>query len=654
MKKILLVLIVLPITLSLFGCSKRVNKVKSSDDLYIRKIENIDDDFIMGMDASSVISLEQSGVKYYDYDGNEEDVFKVLASSGINHIRVRVWNDPYDSNGNGYGGGNCDIEKAIEIGKRASKYGMKLIVDFHYSDFWADPSKQMVPKAWKDLQIEDKAKALYEYTKDSLKQLKKNGVDVGMVQMGNETNNGLAGEKVWMNIIFHLMTSSSKAIREVYPKALIAVHFANPENYDSYLSYAKKLAYYNLDYDVFASSYYPYWHGTLDNLTKLLSEIAETYNKKVMVMETSYAYTGEDLDFFGNTIGDGAAVIKDYPYTIQGQTNHVLNVIDAIANKTTNGIGVCYWEGTWIPVGTSSFEENSLLWEKYGSGWASSYASEYDPKDAGKYYGGCAVDNQAFFDPSGHPLESLKLFELCKKGNEIELYPDAIEDINISFDLNDDIVLPNKVNAIMADNTKQEIDVVWDDFDSEYMKSHGVNKYTIYGNAGGKKACAYVSMIKYNYLNNYSFEEDDHLTKVPKAWDLIEVKNAKQLYVEEKSTDSIDGIKHYHFWSDEENSIEFYLEQEVKDLKEGTYRFEISIMGGDAGEQEIYAYVKLDDKIINSSPLSITSYNNWSNNSVTFDYDGNQKLTVGIYVKCQGSGNGAWGKIDNALLNSEN
>ena len=165
MKKILLVLIVLPITLSLFGCSKRVNKVKSSDDLYIRKIENIDDDFIMGMDASSVISLEQSGVKYYDYDGNEEDVFKVLASSGINHIRVRVWNDPYDSNGNGYGGGNCDIEKAIEIGKRASKYGMKLIVDFHYSDFWADPSKQMVPKAWKDLQIEDKAKALYEYTK---------------------------------------------------------------------------------------------------------------------------------------------------------------------------------------------------------------------------------------------------------------------------------------------------------------------------------------------------------------------------------------------------------------------------------------------------------------------------------------------------------
>lgn len=656
MKKMLLVLLIMLITISLFSCKtkEKVQKVKSSEKIYVSKIENVDDDFILGMDASSVISLEDAGVKYYDYDGNEADVFKTLASSGINHIRVRVWNDPYDSEGNGYGGGNNDIDKAIEIGKRASKYGMKLIVDFHYSDFWADPGKQMVPKAWKDLEIEDKANALYEYTKESLNKLKKAKVDVGMVQIGNETNNGLAGEKIWMNIIFHLMTASSKAIREIYPKALIAVHFANPENYDSYLDYAKKLEYYNLDYDVFASSYYPYWHGSLDNLAKLLSEISTTYNKKVMVMETSYAYRGDDTDFFGNTIGDGAAVVKDYPYTVQGQTNHVLNVIDTIANKTNNGIGVCYWEGTWITVGQNSYEDNFLLWEKYGSGWASSYAKEYDPKDAGKYYGGCAVDNQAFFDENGHPLESLKLFELCKIGNEIELYPDAIEDLNLSFDLNDDIVLPDKVNAIMADNSKQEIDVIWDNIDKEYMKSHGVNKYEIYGNAGGKKATAYVSMIKYNYLNNHSFEEDNNGTMIPKEWNLIDNKNAKQLYVEEKATDSIDGSKHYHFWSDQENSIEFYLEQEVKDLKAGTYIFDISIMGGDSGNQEIYSYVKENDVITNKANLNISSYNVWDNNPLQFDYDGNKNLKVGIYVKCQGSGNGAWGKIDNALLNREN
>ena len=119
-----------------------------SNSLFVRKVDNIGDDFIMGMDASSVIAQEASGVKYYDYNGEEEDVFKVLSDSGINYIRVRIWNDQFNENGKGYGGGNCDINTAIQIGKRATKYKMKLLVNFHYSDFWADPAKQQAPKAW--------------------------------------------------------------------------------------------------------------------------------------------------------------------------------------------------------------------------------------------------------------------------------------------------------------------------------------------------------------------------------------------------------------------------------------------------------------------------------------------------------------------------
>ena len=149
------------------GCSGKTPKPKkfvrpdvTSDTLYVKKVENLPDDFIMGMDASSVISLENSGVKYYDFDGNEADVFKTLSENGINTIRVRVWNKPFDAQGNGFGGGNCDINTAIEIGKRATKYGMNLMVDFHYSDFWADPSKQMVPIAWSDMDIDEKSEAL--------------------------------------------------------------------------------------------------------------------------------------------------------------------------------------------------------------------------------------------------------------------------------------------------------------------------------------------------------------------------------------------------------------------------------------------------------------------------------------------------------------
>ena len=123
-------------------------KTVTSDTLYVEKVENLSEDFILGMDASCVPALEAGGVKYYDHDGAHKNVYEILSDNGINYIRVRVWNDPFDAEGNGYGGGNCDIENAVIIGKSATEFGMKLLVNFHYSDFWADPAKQMVPKAW--------------------------------------------------------------------------------------------------------------------------------------------------------------------------------------------------------------------------------------------------------------------------------------------------------------------------------------------------------------------------------------------------------------------------------------------------------------------------------------------------------------------------
>lgn len=110
------------------------------------------------VDVSSYLSLKNSGVKYYDYDGNElgnVEYFIFLKSCGVNYIRLRVWNDPYDSDGNGYGGGNNDLASAITMGKWASEAGLKVLIDFHYSDFWADPAKQKSPKAWAEYSFED-------------------------------------------------------------------------------------------------------------------------------------------------------------------------------------------------------------------------------------------------------------------------------------------------------------------------------------------------------------------------------------------------------------------------------------------------------------------------------------------------------------------
>ncbi len=674
-KKIMFSITSFLLPLSLVSCNKvKLDYQDSSETLHVSKIENLSEDFIMGMDASSVISLENAGVKYYNFNGEEQDVFKTLAESGINYIRVRVWNNPFDEEGNGYGGGNCDINTALEIGKRATKYGMKLLVNFHYSDFWADPAKQMCPKDWVGLTIDEKAEALYNYTYSSLNLLKENKVDVGMVQIGNETNGKMSGETKWLNIA-KLMVSGSRATREVFPKALVAVHFANPEKITNYYDYASKLDYYEkqsgLDkplYDVFASSYYPFWHGTLDNLQTLLSDIATTYNKKVMVAETSYCFTTDDTDFYGNTIGDGGGVVRNYPFSPQGQANSVLDVIKTVAN-TTNGIGVFYWEGTWITVGQTSWEANSALWEQYGTGWASSYASEYDPNDAGKYYGGCSVDNQAFFDANGKPLESLKVFGLARKGNtNVPIKPDAIADTTIICDINGTITLPTKVNAVMTDNSKKEVDVTWthyqvtdenynttvyDKLDYDAWKNGGPAKYDIVGVADGMEAHCYLSMVEYNFLQNYSFEESKNGDKVPTGWAVEELGKADELWAESKATDSLTGDLHYHFWSGTKNTVEFKLEQEIKNLETGKYKFSISIMGGDCGTTDIYSYVKINGEIVKTKALGITGYGFWDTQVIEdINYTAGDTIVVGIYVKCEGSGNGAWGKIDDALFNS--
>ena len=377
-------------------------------------------DFICGMDVSSMLAEEESGVVYYNEAGEQADLFEVLSDAGINYIRVRVWNNPYDADGNGYGGGNCDASKAAEIGARAAKYGMKLLVDFHYSDFWADPSKQMVPKAWADFTEAQKEQAIYDYTKESLNTILDAGADVGMVQIGNEINNGLCGETDW-TYICALLNNAGVAVREVAAESgkeiQIAVHFTNIEQYPLILNYPKTLEEYDVDYDVFGVSYYPSWHGSMQNLTRVLQEISGTYGKKTAVLETSYPYTTEDGDGSANSISD-AEPVTGYPATVKGQADCIRDVmLSAAAAAGEEMLGVFYWEGAWIPVGKAEeLAANQKLWETYGSGWASSYAASYDPDDAGKYYGGSSWDNQALFDFSGHPLESLQIFqETCEE-----------------------------------------------------------------------------------------------------------------------------------------------------------------------------------------------------------------------------------------------
>ena len=491
-------------------------------DVFVQPVEGISDDFIRGMDASAVLSIEKSGAKYYGYDGKEQDVFKTLAESGVNYIRLRVWNDPYDENGNGYGGGNNDVATAVELGKRATEYGMKVSIDFHYSDFWADPKRQHAPKAWQGMTADEKADALYDFTKDSLKEILDAGVDVGMVQVGNEINNGMSDETDVPSVM-KLLTAGSKAVRESaadYNKdILVALHYTNITDNDQVDTMAANLKQYNVDYDVFGLSYYPFWDGTNENMQNVARNIMDKYGKRVMIAETSYAYTTEDGDGFSNSFDGIEGAVDGYAATVQSQATMIRDIC-ADANEV-GVIGVFYWEGTWIPVGSRD-ADNSGLWEKYGSGWASSYSATYDPDDAGLYYGGSSWDNQAMFDFTGHPLASLNVFKYLKDGNAIPLAVDFVPDVNLEFGVGEEIKLPEKVQVVYNDRSANtEVAVSWDQDAVAAIDNTTGGKYSLEGTLDdGTKVQANIEVIMINYVTNPSFEDaDTSMWKVTYAGD---------------------------------------------------------------------------------------------------------------------------------------
>lgn len=261
------------------------------------------------------------------------------------------------------------------------------------------------------MSFDDKKNAIYDYTAESLKFILESGADIGIVQIGNEINNGIAGEHQSAQII-ELLKQASRAVRDVSRQSgndiKTAVHYTDIQNYDGVMYHAATLKASGLDYDIFGVSYYPYWHGSMDDMKKTLHDISQTSGKDVMILETSYPYTAEDGDGFQNVISN-AEPAQGYKASVQGQAKCLRDII--AASSEAGAIGVCWWEGAWIPVGRDK-SSNSSLWEKYGSGWASSYSAEYDPENAGKYYGGCSWDNQAMFDFDGHPLDSLNVFNL--------------------------------------------------------------------------------------------------------------------------------------------------------------------------------------------------------------------------------------------------
>lgn len=409
MKRIIAFFISISMLLSVFPTA-------FADNIVIDTIPNLSSDFIMGMDISSIISEFNSGVTFKDYNGNTinniTDFCRLLADSGITHVRVRVWKNPYTDEGKGYGGGNNDVATAVKIAEGCAAAGIKMLIDFHCSDFWANSDKQKSPRLWSGQTIGSKETYLKNFISESLTAIEATGAKVAMAQVGNETTSQFIGEND-AALMCRLFRAGAGVIHEHGAKAVIHI---TPEE-GNMTKWAETLQSRGVDYDILATSYYPYRHGTLDNLKNEMTTIKNTYGKDVMIAETSYAYTGADFDGYPNTISDESTSSIDEPFTVQGQANAMRSIISAV--NEAGGLGVFYWEPAWITVGDitgktgdelqAQIDANRVKWETYGSGWATSFAADYDDYYA-ENYGGSKVDNQAMFYSDGTPTAAVKVF----------------------------------------------------------------------------------------------------------------------------------------------------------------------------------------------------------------------------------------------------
>ena len=420
----------------------------------IKKVQNMSDSTIRGIDISSYTALKKAGVKYYDNEGKEASLLKVLSDNGVNYIRIRIWNDPYNEKGEPYGGGSNDVKAGLEIAKEAAKYNIKVLLGFHYSDFWADPAVQLLPKDWKKDKDNQEKMCLnvYKFTKETLEQFKDAGADIGMVQVGNEISQGMMGimhktkANVWQEeekstIIDSYLSAGARAVRECTPDALVAIHLDNL-NLGMYKDAMNAWERDNVDYDVLGASSYAFWAGKnmLENVRKA-GEYVASRGKLFAVLETSWLNSQKDADGTVNMANNtNGAVYKVGP---QGQADMLSDLYNAILSND-NGLGAFYWEGAWIPVraGWVNWKYNKEMANEFGTGWAAENAEGYYPTSKLYYnenpvWGGNSWDNQTLFDDKGYPLDSLRFYRdaissntkysrvvvaLCDKNNNVLEY----------------------------------------------------------------------------------------------------------------------------------------------------------------------------------------------------------------------------------------
>ncbi|MER7968932.1 glycosyl hydrolase 53 family protein [Streptomyces sp. NPDC096080] len=336
---------------------------------------------VKGADISSLAKSEAKGGVYRTSSGATGDAVTILRDAGMNYARLKVWVDPAD--------GYNDKAHVLAVAKRAKASGMKLLVDFHYSDTWADPGKQTKPAAWAAHSYSQLKTDVYNHTYDVLNALKAQGTTADMVQIGNEINGGMLwseGSTDNWSQLAGLLNSGYSAAKAVSSGTQVALHLANAGDGGTVRWWFDNARTYGIAYDLIGLSYYGYWHGSPAAAQATLDDTAARYGKPVFVAETAYPFRLDSDDALPNQIDTTGELVTGYPATPAGQLawmNAVAGLVEAVPGG--RGLGVFYWEATWTAV--------------TGNGW--------DPADPSS---GNGWENQALFGFDDRALASMAWF----------------------------------------------------------------------------------------------------------------------------------------------------------------------------------------------------------------------------------------------------
>ncbi len=313
--------------------------------------------FYKGVDISSLFEQEDHGLKIYAEDGKEIEALEYCKQCGVNSIRLRIWNDPSQVKESG---GYCSLEHTIKFGKRIKEKGMHFMLDFHYSDWWADPGKQRKPTAWENLSPDELIQAVYDYTKEVLERLREEGCMPDMVQVGNEIRSGMLfpdGEVPNFSQLAKLVNAGIQAVRDVDSGIQVMIHLDQGGKYAFLKEWFDSIMDAGLQpFDVIGISFYPFWHGTFMDLKKSMESLVERYKLPVIVVETAHPWR-RCADGF---VTEEQEKIAGFCAGVEEQAEVMKLMMNIVASVSNNmGCGVYYWEPLVLPIeGQGSWPNN--------------------------------------------------------------------------------------------------------------------------------------------------------------------------------------------------------------------------------------------------------------------------------------------------------